>query len=465
MLKIGGQRVPPKTLLLLASDLALILLGLLIAIALRFQDWRAVSLYLQARETLFRFVWVVAACGLSMYYYDLYDAQVVARRAELFVRLLQSLGTACLALSIVFYIDPVDSLGRGIAALAAPTSLLLLLAWRLFLDHTGLLFFKSERVLVVGTSPVGVSLVRDIISRPELHLKVVGFLDEKGERIGMSLVNPGIIGAVSEVKEIAAQQKVDRVVLSLMERRGITPVRELLDLKFAGVAVEDVHTVCERLSGRISLGHLRPSWLILSEGFRKSPPEMFLKRAFDLIISLIAIALTLPLMALVAVAIWIESGTPVIFRQERTGLAGRPFNILKFRSMYQNAEAGGPVWAADDDCRITRVGQFIRKYRFDELPQLINILRGEMSLVGPRPERPVFCRMLEEKIPLFAQRYSVRPGLTGWAQIKYQYGSTIEQNMTKLEYDLFYIKYMSSFLDLAILFETAKVVLARRGAK
>jgi exopolysaccharide biosynthesis polyprenyl glycosylphosphotransferase len=192
---------------------------------------------------------------------------------------------------------------------------------------------------------------------------------------------------------------------------------------------------------------------------------MFLKRTFDLIISLVAIVLTLPLMAMVAVAIWVESGTPVIFRQERTGLGGRLFNILKFRSMHQNAEAGGPVWAADDDCRITRVGRFIRKYRFDELPQLINIVRGEMSLVGPRPERPVFCRMLEEKIPLFAQRYSVRPGLTGWAQIKYQYGSTIEENMTKLEYDLFYIKYMSSFLDLAILFETAKVVLARRGAK
>jgi sugar transferase (PEP-CTERM system associated) len=356
-------------------------------------------------------------------------------------------------------------LGRGIAVLAAPVVFLLMFAGRISLQSSGALFRDPQRLLVVGTGPAGVSLVREILSRPELNLKVVGFLDEKGEYIGKSLVNPCVIGAVDDVESIVARENIDHVILALAERRGMTPVGPLLQMKFAGIGVDDVHTYDEKITGRLLLEHLSPSWLIFSEGFRKSPLVLALKRGGDVLASTLGIALSAPIMALVALAIWLETGSPIFFEQERVGLRGRAFKILKFRSMRQNAEESGPSWAAQDDHRVTKVGRFIRQYRLDELPQLFNVLRGEMSLVGPRPERPFFCDLLEKNMPLFMLRNSVRPGITGCAQVKYQYGSSIEEAKTKLEYDFFYIKHLSIFLDLAILLETAKVVLSGRGAK
>jgi sugar transferase (PEP-CTERM system associated) len=260
-------------------------------------------------------------------------------------------------------------------------------------------------------------------------------------------------------------RQIDSIILSLTERRGNMPVSELLHLKFGGIEVEDAHSFIEKVTGRIHLEHLSPSWLILSDGFRKSPFLYAVKRIFDIVIALIAFVVTLPLMVFVVIAIWLESGSPVLFRQERKGFKGRTFKIMKFRSMCHSAEEGGPVWAARDDNRVTRIGRFIRKYRLDELPQILNVLRGEMSLVGPRPERPHFCELLADSIPFFELRHTVRPGITGWAQVKYQYGASVEESKTKLEYDFFYIKHMSVVLDLAILFETAKVMIYGRGAK
>jgi sugar transferase (PEP-CTERM system associated) len=279
------------------------------------------------------------------------------------------------------------------------------------------------------------------------------------------LVNPGIIGAAADLEAIVRDQSIDHVVVSMMERRGRMPIRQLLHLKFAGVTVEDAHSVFERLTGQISLEHLNPSWLIFSDGFRKPVMLMWAKRACDVLVSLIASVLLLPVFVLIAAAIRIESGSPVLYRQRRVGFKDRSFLMLKFRSMNNNAEADGPCWAAKDDNRITRVGKWIRKLRLDELPQLINVLRGEMSLVGPRPERPEFVSFLEEQIPYYGLRHSVRPGITGWAQIKYQYGASVEETKSKLEFDLFYIKHLSVMLDLAILFETAKVMVTGRGAK
>jgi sugar transferase (PEP-CTERM system associated) len=320
-------------------------------------------------------------------------------------------------------------------------------------------------MLILGTSPGGVELVREILQRPELNLSVAGFLDENGQDIGKSLVNPRIIGAVADVERIAREKKIDRVVLALKERRGQTPIKALLHLKFAGVGVEDIHTFNERITGRIVLEHLSPSWLILSGGFRKSTVMLAAKRATDILVSAVGLLLTWPIFFLIALAVWLESGLPIFFVQERVGLKGHSFGLLKFRSMRQDAEANGPQWATSDDNRVTPIGRFLRKTRLDELPQLWNVFRGEMSLVGPRPERPFFCQLLEEKIPLYALRHSVRPGITGWAQVKYQYGSSVEDAKAKLEYDFFYIKHVSPLLDFVILFETAKVVLRRRGAK
>jgi sugar transferase (PEP-CTERM system associated) len=467
MLKIGGQRVPTPLFLLLGVDCILIEAGLIIATCLRFwtHNYGPPTLYLASWQTFFRFFLIILVCELSLYFHDLYDFRLITSVNEVLIRLLQAFGVACVALAVCYFAVPDIGLGRGSAAFAAPLTVGLTLGWRiLWLRHCQELG-SPERMLILGTGPAGIRLTRDILSRPELRVRVLGFLDEKGENIGKPLVNPGIIGGAIDLESIVREQGITRVVISLAERRGLMPVRQLLHLKFAGVRVEEAHTVLERMTGRIVMEHLSPSWLILSDGFRKSPLLTWAKRFLDIVVSLAALVVSLPLFAAVAVAIWLESGSPVMFRQERTGLLGRSFNMLKFRSMRQDAEKEGPRWAAAADSRITRVGQLIRKLRIDELPQVINVLRGEMSLVGPRPERPHFVAMLEEQIPFYGLRHSVRPGITGWAQVRYQYGGSVEETKTKLEYDFFYIKHLSIMLDLAVLFETLKVMLSGRGAK
>jgi sugar transferase (PEP-CTERM system associated) len=467
MLRIGGQKVPTPLLLLVATDCVLVAVGLLLATVARFSvsSYGPVLEYLGTSKTLLRFSLAILVCEVSLYFNDLYDFRLMATRSEILVRLFQAFGVACLALAVFYYLDPDLGFGRGIAALAAPLIVALTFGWRLLLLQDPNSLGKPERMLIMGTGPTGISLARDILARPELQLKVVGFLDERGENIGMSLVNPGIIGAAADVESIVQQEKIDHVVISLLERRGRMPVRQLLHLKFAGVRVEDAHSFYERMTGRIIHERLSPSWLILSDGFRKSTMLVWIKRLIDVVVSLVSVILCLPLFALVSLAIWLESGSPILFRQQRTGLRGRSFEMLKFRSMFNNAEDAGPQWASDGDNRITRVGKWIRKFRIDELPQVINVLRGEMSIVGPRPERPEFVSMLEEQIPFYGLRHSVRPGITGWAQVKYQYGASVEETKTKLEFDLFYIKHLSVMLDLAVLFETMKVMVSGRGAK
>lgn len=446
-------------------DAVLIVGALICATVIRFPHGAYWLDYLHKEGAPLRFALVVAVCGICLYYHDLYDFRVVSRRNELWSRLFQALGIACLGLATLYYANPDLSLGRGIAFLASPLILAFTFGVRFLMVRSGLLLVGAERVLILGTGSTGIALARKIVAEPELNLRVIGFLDERGENIGKSLVNPGIIGAADNVEEIAEENKVSRVILSLAERRGRTPVRQLLHLKFVGIAIEDAHTAYERLTGRILLDQLSPSWFIFSNGFGTSRFQLVAKRAMDIAASAIGLLLTAPVMLLTALAIWLECGGPVLFRQERTGLKGRTFEILKFRSMYRDCESKVPTWTADGDKRITRVGRSIRKFRIDELPQLLNVLRGEMSLVGPRPERPYFCRLLEEKIPFYALRHAVRPGITGWAQTRYQYGASVEESIVKLEHDLFYIKHLSVLLDLAILSETAKVVLSGRGAK
>ncbi len=465
MLKIGGQKVPSKMLLLVASDALLLAIGLTSSVALRFQSVPIIKQYLSAPENLFRFAVVIIICLLALYYNDLFNFELMRRPHDLFVMMLQGYGTACVALALTYFVAPDIGLGRGIAVIAVLLIPFLATAWRMVVVRTGFLLAGADRILIVGTAQIGIQLTRKIISQPELNLRVVGFLDERGENIGSPLVNPGIVGGVSDVIQIAESLKVQRVVLSLTERRGNMPVRALMHLRFAGVEVEDAHTVYERLTGRIVLEHLSPSWLILSGGFRKSDLLAVSKRVVDILCAFIGLILMSPLMLIAAIAVRLESRGPVLFRQERVGLNERTFELLKFRSMYDNSEGEMPRWATENDERITRVGRIIRKIRVDELPQLINVLRGEMSLVGPRPERPYFVDLLDQQIPFYGLRHTVRPGVTGWAQVRYQYGGSIEEAKTKLEYDLFYIKHLSILLDLAILFETAKVLLWQRGAK
>lgn len=463
MFRFFGVYIPFKSVILAITETALIVGSIWFAAWMRVGRFNGLS-FDRGYPVPLRLAVVVAACLICFYYNDLYDLQIVSRRAELLVRLIQALGVASLILALLYYILPELMFGRGISALTAITAGLALIAWRLVVDTTGSLFRPEQRILVAGTGPSGIRLVRELMEHPELNFKVLGFLDERGENIGKRLVNPGIIGGVAELEEVVSREQAHRVVLSFAERRGQMPVQHLVRVKFAGVNIEDAHSLYEKLTGRIMLEKLTPSWLILSEGFRKHSWQLFAKRLADIVLSSVALLLCSPLALLITAAIYVESGFPILFCQERIGLNGHPFKMLKFRSMRKDAEKHGPAWASHGDTRITRVGRVIRRYRLDEIPQFVNVLRGEMSIVGPRPEQPGFVRQLEEEIPYYGQRHTVRPGITGWAQIKYRYGASSDDAKNKLEYELFYIKHMSIWFDFLIIFRTVQVVVFGMGA-
>jgi sugar transferase (PEP-CTERM system associated) len=323
----------------------------------------------------------------------------------------------------------------------------------------------GERILIIGTDATARTVARQVLAQEDFAYEIVGFIDEDPRRIGESVVNPKVVGTPDDIERLVATHGIDRIFVGLSDRRGRLPIRELLRAKLGGVRVEDVNTVYERLTGKLLVEDLRPSWLIFSDGFRASRVTRQTKRAFDLLLALVALAIATPVMVIVAVAVWLESGRPVLYRQERVGENGRTFMLNKFRSMRHDAEGATPVWAQAGDSRVTRVGRFIRNARFDELPQLWNVLRGDMSFVGPRPERPFFVSQLATQIPFYEQRHAVKPGITGWAQVKYRYGASMEDSLEKLRYDLYYVKHLSLPFDLTILFDTVKVVLFAKGAR
>ena len=345
---------------------------------------------------------VTGLCQICFYYNDLYDLTVVHSNRELLIRLLQAAGAASILVALLYLVIPSIAIGNGIFVSSLVIFLLAIIAWRLLFNRLAYSANLEERVLVVG----------------------------------------------------------------LADRRGRLPVSELLEAKLSGVYVEDATTMYERLTGKLLIDDLKPSTLIFSDGFVISRWTRFQKRAIDVVLATVGVILSAPLALLTALAVKLESDGPVLYGQVRVGEGGRHFTVWKFRSMRQDAEKGGrPVWATDQDDRVTRVGRFIRKTRLDELPQFWNVLRGDMSFVGPRPERPFFVEQLAKEIPYYQQRHAVKPGLTGWAQVKYQYGSSIEDAMEKLRYDLYYIKHLSIALDVSIVFDTVKVILFGKGAK
>jgi sugar transferase (PEP-CTERM system associated) len=295
---------------------------------------------------------------------------------------------------------------------------------------------------------------------------IVGFVDPDPARIGAPVLNPGVIGVVDDIPAIVRERKVDRVVVSLVDARGKLPMQKLLEMKLDGVTFDHLPSVYEEYTGKIAVENLRPSWIIFSGGFRKSPAVAICKRLADVVLASLAMIAALPIMGLIAIAVRLTSKGPVFYHQRRVGRHGALFTVHKFRTMRHGAEAeSGPVWASKaGDPRLTPIGGWLRRARLDELPQLVNIIRGEMSLVGPRPERPEFVSALTEQIPYYGQRHVVRPGLSGWAQIRYTYGASTEDALQKLQYDLYYIKNLSIALDLYIMFETIKTIVLRKGA-
>lgn len=463
MFRFLGQYIPLKSVGLAISETALIFASIWAAAWMRMRDGAAVAEYFDQPYMVLKLVAILVVCWICFYLNELYDLQLMSRHGELLLGIMRAIGSTSIILALLYFLIPDLSPGRGVSVIAAFTASLLVWSWRLLLNAGGSFFTPAQRILIAGTGAVGIRLVREILSHPELNFKVIGFLDEEGENIGKPLVNPGIVGGMAEVQEFVRREAVDRVVLSFGDRRGKMPMEELLQVKLAGVQVEDAHFLYEKLTGRIILDRLFPSSLILSDGFRRSATLRVLKRSIDIIVSLLALLLLAPVWVLISIAIFIESGPPILFRQQRIGLKGHPFQILKFRSMRRDAEQNGAAWTVVGDERITRVGRLIRRCRFDEIPQFFNVLRGDMSVVGPRPEQPAFVKILEKQIPYYGGRHCVRPGITGWAQIKHKYGSSIEDAKSKLEYDLFYIKHMSVSFDLFIVFRTVQVVLFGKG--
>ena len=410
---------------------------------------------------------ILKAIGIALifqtinYFLDLYDFREAPLQS--LRRRLKSLATGSVVVLFLMLAAPSVLPGRGATLIALCLIVVFYLLW-----HAALGFYVGlgphTNVLVIGTNRLAQEVARELIKRPEMRLRVSGFLSNDPKMIGVRLVNPSVIGMTEDLSRLVVEQNVRRVVVALTDRRGVLPISELLKLKCRGVRIEDGTTTYERVTGKIAIENLKPSWLIFNEGFEVSKATLLLKSVISVVVSSILLLLTSPILLLAAIAVKLSSKGPIVFRQERVGQNGRIFELLKFRSMRADAEASsGPVWAALDDPRVTRVGRILRKTRIDELPQLWNVLRGDMHFVGPRPERPVFVQELREKIPYYGLRHIVKPGITGWAQINYGYGRTEEDTVEKLQYDLFYIKNLSVLLDCLIMLETVKAVAKGKG--
>ena len=454
-----------RSVTLIAVETALILSAVAAAAWLRLgaHAWTVLA----GESGTFKVLVVVLVAQGCLYYADLYDLRTTADRRELIVRILQALGAASIILALIYYWFPELVIGRGVFMLTAVLVITCVIWWRVTFEWISGRVGPRERLLIVGSGDAAVSLARELFDRRhELGAEIVGFVDPDPARIGAPVLNPGVIGTVEDIPSIVRARSIDRVVVSLADARGKLPMDKLLEMRVDGVSFHHLASVYEEYTGKIAVENLRPSWFIFAAGFRRGRALVAAKRALDIVVAATGFAVGLPVMVLVGLAVKASSKGPVLYHQQRVGLDGRIFTVHKFRSMREDAEAvSGPVWASKDgDPRATPVGGFLRRSRLDELPQLWNVLMGDMSFVGPRPERPEFVAELKRQIPYYGQRHVVRPGITGWAQVRYTYGATVEDALQKLQYDLFYIKNMSIPLDLFIIFETLKTVVLRRGA-
>jgi sugar transferase (PEP-CTERM system associated) len=465
MVRVFKHFVPVQVLILVLAD-ALILFGsMYLGIALRFYGGDTVGmemiLPIFPKAAAYSVIMLVTMTALGLYMRD-----VIRSSWGYYLRFLASFVSGGVVTTVIFYIFPGLFLGRGAFALTALFSLLgIVIARGIFLKLVNHEVLKN-RILILGTGSRA-ARVEQILDQKELGRKfhLVGYLPLSNTH--HSVDKSKVLSDDRPLLAIAIQHEVDEVIVGVRERRsGGLPMSELLECKLEGINVVDLSSFFERESGYVQLDSLNPSWMVFSDGFCRSSSRNVIKRVFDVWISCVILILTLPIMLLTAVLIFLETGAPILYRQIRVGECGHTFAVLKFRSMCVDAERDGtPQWASQGDNRITRVGRIIRLLRVDELPQLFNVLMGDMSFVGPRPERPYFVGELSKQVPYYASRHSVKPGITGWAQINYPYGASVEDAREKLQYDLYYAKNHSLFLDIVILFQTAQVVLFGRGAR
>jgi len=501
MIRLFNVYYPTRILVLVAGEGLIVCASFLLAALIRLGQDSA--LVLGYEYGFYKILGITAMVVLCLHYFDLYDLQRIQSRQEIWFRLLVVLGIISFLLAGLGYLFPTFILGNNTFVFGLFILTVALFAWRGLYDLLIRLPYLRERVYVLGSGDRATRLVETLRARPELGMEVVeppplpggdtatGNAPISGTaRAGSPQRLPAHSGAPARsahtsvaalerdalpaigdapwanLIEYLNKSKVSRVIVALGDRRGTTPVRELLELRMRGMRVEEATAMVEKVSGKIEVEGLYPSALIFSEGFAQNMTFLLARRLVSLLVSLLALMVLLPLFPLIALAIRLTSEGPVFYRQKRVGRNGVAFTCYKFRTMRVAAETEtGPKWATDDDPRITGVGKWLRRTRLDETPQLWNVLRGEMGFVGPRPERPEFVEWLIREIPYYHLRHVIRPGITGWAQVRYQYGASVEESREKLKYDLYYIKHMSLSLDLLILLYSMKVILLGRGAR
>ena len=457
MIRLFNVYYPTRTLVLLICEVLLVGGSFLLATTfLMGPDAYIVLIY---ESGLLKIAGITVLTLLLTYYFDLYEPRRISEDWEIYFRLLLVLSVLSFVLAGLVYFFPELDIGPNVLSVGVAILAILLVLWRGVYEWIiGLPMFR-ERVYVLGCGKRARAVVELLRASRDAGMEVVGW---KGE----SEVHGRPDYFSADLRAFRGPRPgIDRVVVAMEDRRESMPVRELLDLRLCGVVIENSSSLMERLSGKLPLDGLNPSVLIFTEGFRMSTSQQLFRRLLSFAVSFIALTICLPFLPLIILAVRLSSPGPIFFSQTRVGQRGRLFTAYKFRTMRQDSEAQGAVWASKDDPRVTRAGRYLRNTRLDEIPQLWNVLRGDMAFVGPRPERPEFVQWLSQEIPFYDLRHMIRPGITGWAQVRYRYGASLEETKHKLEYDLYYVKHQSIGLDLLIMFETIKTIILRRGAQ
>jgi sugar transferase (PEP-CTERM system associated) len=460
MRRLLRQHISATTLFQIGADLLWLVAAMCIALYFERQPVRELE-QLVTPALLFALLLVSINGALGAYRRD--------HKLPLWLHARWLLAASIIAVPVVYLASMVLPGGKdfrdilGVTALAAFAGLIIV---RHAVVGPLLDIFSPHRMIVLGTGPEARAVEASLASTDARHLQLLGFYSLDKVPL-MDVSSARVLKKDGSLSEMVERLRVHEIIVAVRQQRGgVLPLRELLDCRLAGVQVTDLARFFERVHGRVPIESVKVSWLIYGDGYRQNWIRRSVKRTFDVVVALVMLMAMAPIMLLVALLIAMDGGGPIIYRQERVGLRGKPFVVLKFRTMCKDAEKDGtPRWATPGDDRTTDIGRFLRQCRLDELPQLLNVLRGEMSFVGPRPERPPFVAMLTEKIPFYAVRHSVKPGITGWAQVRYTYGASVEEARTKHEYDLYYVKNNTLLLDLQILLETVRVVLLQEGAR
>ena len=464
MLRILRQYFPARNAVFLVGEGLLIYASVLISsvflLGVDWLTWQALC----SRKALF----ITAVFQVCLYYFDLYDYTEIYDFLSWGKRLLQALVCAGIIIASVYYVFPEVIVSKDVFAVCVIVALVLIVAWRFGYNLVLIRGWFSQNIMILGSGKLAVAILEEILAKKDCGYNATMVVQRPEDQERLNCFDPHVacLGSFGGIGHWAKERAAKKIVVAITEQRGCFPTTELLNCRLDGIEILEGQSFYEMLAGKLYVEQLNPGWLVFSEGFDRSLLQTVSKRMADIVLSLVFLIVLMPFLLLTALLIKLDSAGPVFFTQERVGGKRKIFKIYKFRSMASDAESkSGPVWAQANDDRVTRIGRFIRPSRIDELPQLWNVLKGEMSIVGPRPEREFFVKQLTELIPYYIERYTVKPGITGWAQVNYPYGASVEDAVAKLNYDLFYIKNSSLIMDLMILMRTVKIVLSGKGAR